>query len=818
MIRNYIKAALRNLLHHKLFSMINIAGLAIGIAGCLILITYVNFELSYDDYHENAGRIYRVRNDVYPKGQLPDQRATTYPALGPALKANFPEVKEFARVKHYSGVVIYTDASGSSTKYREDKIYFADPAFVTLFSFRPVNGNLQSALNQPYTILLSESAARKYFGNAEPLGKKLAFKAGTEGVDFTVSGVFKDLPKNTHFKTDFLASYASLRTFTKGESESSWTWGEFYTYLLLQSDESKARLEAKWPALLNKYKSASQRYDLVREEFSLQPIQSIHLHSALSREAEVNGDVKLVYFLSIIAAFILLSAWVNYINFSTAKAMDRAKEVGVRKANGATQRQLITQFLLESVFVNLFATLMALPLVVVAFLNSQALFGQQIADGFMLFRDQSLFLLVFIVIVLIGSLLSGLYPAFVLASFKPIAVLKGKAREAGPVAGISLRKALVIFQFATSTFLVSMTLVVFRQVNYMNSQDLGIDIHRTLVVRAPTVADSTYENRLNLFKAEATRYPFVGGVSATFDIPGAKMTPFGGGQISQIGGAVADANAFYITGIDYAFLSTFNVKLLAGRNFSEDFGSDGNGQVVILNEAAAQKLGFRTAAEAVNKYIRHPFNNGRVEVIGVVKNYHQQALKYDYDPIIFSLWPGRGYYSLKLNAGNAQQAVPAIQKAWDKAFPDNPFDYFFLEDFFNKQYETDRLFIRVFGLFALLAIIIASLGLFGLLSLSAQQRTKEIGIRKVIGASGTDIFVMIARSFMKLVLIANLIVLPLTYYAMYKWLENYAFRIAISGWLLVLPALGVLLLSFLTVSYRTLAASKANPVKSLRYE
>lgn len=802
MLKNYLTIALRNLLRHKMFSFINILGLAIGMAACLLIMQYVSFELSYDSFHQNGDRIYRIPVESYlANGQFEYTDAGAPPAMGPALKQDFPEVADYVRLHWvYDGAVI----SYQDVRFREEKIYYAEPSFLSIFSFPLIHGNAHTALNEPNTALLTQSTARKYFGNEDPVGKVIQFNGKQ---NLLITGILRDVPVNSHLQFGALISFATLAQAEK-ESMNSWDWYNFYTYLLLQPNTDPKAFAAKLPAFIEKYQGENMRKKNYGLRLFLQQLSDIQLNNTVSYEIEVRGNRHSVYFLSLIALFIVVIAWVNYVNLSTAKAAERAKEVSIRKVVGSTQPQLIGQFLLESVLINLIAATVAIFLAYITLPFFHKLVGKSIPFTFW---DNKQFLLYMVAMLLAGMLASAFYPAFVLSSFKPVQILKGRA--SGGNRGIWLRKSLVVVQFAASVALIIGTLVVYRQLQFMRGQDLGVNVDQTLVIRAPQVRDSTYATSKFTFKTELLRHPAVRSATFSNCIPGEEITDTAG-NVHRKGEKDKEGN-YSLVWIDYDFIPAYEMKMVAGRNFSEQFSTDK--QAVILNETAARTLGFSSPNEAVNETIL--VRDEEKKVVGVVKDYHQRSLRNSHEPIVFIGDLSRSvYFSLKVSPANVSTTIAAVKVDYDAKFAGNPFEYFFLDEYFNRQYQADQQFGQAFAFFAGLAIFVACLGLFGLASFTTIQRTKEIGVRKVLGASVPDILLLLSRDFLQLVLISFVIAVPLSWYTMHQWLQNYAFRTALQWWLFVLPGSLILLIALLTVSYQSIKTALINPVKSLRNE
>jgi putative ABC transport system permease protein len=608
-----------------------------------------------------------------------------------------------------------------------------------------------------------------------------------------------------------LLSFATFVNLTSTDAETKMDWDGFYTYLLLKPGSNHKVVETKVAQLIEKNIGATMKERNEKVEFKLQPVKDIHLYSKYMMEAEVNGNGQSVYFLLVIAIFIIVIAWINYINLSTARSQERAKEVGVRKVMGSHRSQLIRQFMLESLLINFFAIVLAFILLVISLPLFNSITGKSV--NFSLLTDLK-FWLALSIIFIAGTFLSGLYPAFVLSSFQPIAVLKGRLAKTSH--GAFLRQSLVIFQFAASVTLMVGTFSVYRQLNYMQDQALGVQIDQTLVLRGPNVTDSTYPDKLNAFKNEMLKVAGIGKFAASTEVPGSKVG-WNAGGIRLVGSDPGKSNQYRVIGIDYDFIDAYGLKILKGRNFSQQFTTDTG--AVLFNEAAVKLLGFNNPENALNKRIE--FWGDVFTIIGVVANHHQESLREDYDAHIFRLIPeSDNFYSVKMQAGsnNWNDIIKTTENKWSSFFPGNPFEYFFLDDHFEEQYKADKQFGRTFGLFAALAIIVACLGLFGLVSFVTTQRTKEIGIRKISGAGISSILLLLTKDFIKPILISFAIATPVTYYLLKKWLENYAFKISIDPWMFILPAMMILVIALVTISTQTIKAASANPVKSLRTE
>jgi len=806
MLQNYIKIAWRNLLRHKAFSAINLVGLAIGMAACLLILQYVAFELSFDNFHEKGDRIYRVRQDRYDAGKLSTEWVSGAYAVGNSFKDAFNEIEDYVKVVG-SGSVVAEVQGGEQVKI--EKVYFASKAFFTVFSYPLIAGDARTALTEPNTVVLSETIATKLFGSASPLGKTIQVN-GKQAVK--VTGVYADFPVNSHMKPDLLRSYA---TYIKdmgpdNNPETAWTWDGCLTYLLLRPGTDPQALSAKFPRVVDKLVGAELKKYNAAAIYTLQPLRDIHLYSHYIGETEPNGDGKTAYLLLGIAFFIVIIAWVNYVNIATARAINRAKEVGVRKAVGSQRSQLVKQFMVESFLLNGLAVVLAFILVLITIPAFNSLSGQHLTFSLL---ASARFWLALLGLFVVGTFLSGMYPAFVLSGFRPVVVLKG--RMVNTRQGILLRKGLVVFQFGASLFLLVGTMAVFRQIQFMREQKLGLNIDQTLVIRPPIVRnDSTYMSQMKSFKDELLRQSAIKSITASTSIPG-EPVGWNAGGIRLKGQDESKAKQYRVIGVDYDYMNAYGLKLVAGRNFAKSFGTDPS--AVIFNKMAIAQLGFQNPTEAIGKEIE--FWGKTYTVVGVVDNFHQQSLREAFEPLILRLIPDvQGFFSVKMAPAESAKTIATLQSAWNQFFPGNPFEYFFLDEHFADQYRADQRFGQVFGFFTGLAILVACLGLFGLASFTTVQRTKEIGIRKALGASVGEILQLLYQEFAVLVAISFVVAAPLAWFAITSWRTSYAFRADLNGWLFILPFVGVLTIALLTVSFQTIKAALMNPVKSLQSE
>lgn len=804
MIKSYLTSVWRYVVRNRAFTIINILGLVIGMTAFMLITQYVLHEMSYDTFWKNSANVYRVQLDRYDKGELSTRWASGCAGIGPDLKANFPEVKKYVRMTQSNAMLSYGDSY-----FREEAVYYTSQDFFLVFGYPLLSGVDSSALQGLNKIVLSRTLAKKYFGEENPLGKTIR-NNGKD--DYQVTGVFEDLPEHSHMKIDALLSFATYAKLVgmKDESElNQWQWDGFHTYVLLNDQANVKELEAKLPAYVEKREGEELKRFNASMTFHFMPITDIHLDSDFIGEFKANGSRDSTYFLLIVAGLILVIAWINYINLSTAKSIERAREVGVRKVMGGYRRQLIQQFLMESLLLNTLAVLMAIGIVAILTPWFSEITGREI--GYLLFK-QNMFWMWMVLLILCGSALSGLYPAFVLSAFKPVEVLKGRFKNSNQ--GVLFRKGMVVVQFMASIALIVGTYTVYTQLSFMRNQKLGVDINQTLVLRSPNVTDSTYRSKFEVFKNKLNQYPEVSAVCASTSIPGTSPD-WNAGGIRRLSQREDEQKQYRVIMMDHDFVGSYGLEVVAGRTFSGDVPNERNN--VMLNEAAARHMGFEKYDDAIDDQIN--FWGDTFRIVGVLKNYRQESLKKDFEPLIFryNSAPG-GFYSIKFNSADVKESMARFENDWKEFFPGNSFNYFFLDDHYNKQYQADQQFGKVFGLFSALAIFIACLGLFGLSSLTAIQRTKEIGVRKVLGASVGSILTLVSRDYLLLMGVAILLATPLSWWIMNNWLQEFASRISLTWWIFALPSLMVILVALLTVSIHTLKAAQTNPSRALRYE
>jgi putative ABC transport system permease protein len=817
MLKNFLQIAIRSFTKRKGYSILNLLGLTIGITCCLLIFEYVAYERSYDSYNKNANRIFRVQESDYQGGRLEVRWAPTSPAVGPTLKKDFPEIENFCRLIQWNVQLINP---ANNALFSEQKSYMADNSTLSVLQMPLVKGNPATALTAVNTIVLSEKTAHKYFGNEDPIGKTLYNEVAGERRPLEVTGIFKDLPSNSHLVIDMLISYPTVRHYIgadknpKDPTETVWTWSDYYTYIQLKPGADWHTLQAKLPDFTNRHYNSLPENKAQNDYYTLElyPLTDIHLYSHYGEEAEANGDGSSVSFIFLIAFFIAAIAWVNYINLATARSLERAREVGVRKVLGALRTDLIRQFLVESLLLNGLALILAL---IIAW-SFSPLFNQLAGRTI----DTPIFLPltyweIFAALFIGGAFLSGLYPAFVLSRYNPVSVLKGLFKNS--TGGQFLRKGLIIGQFAASILLIAGTIIVYNQVHYMRNQTLGVNIDQTLVVPGTgSFGDSVFNTVYPAFKEDILGLKDVSAITGTSDIPGTEITWSTNWQ--RLNGNPKKNYTLRHLSVDFDYFKYYGLKLIAGRAFSKDFPTDN--KAVILNESAIHEFGYARPEDAIGETLHGNQDQiGTVHVIGVAADFHQEGLQRAIAPLAILMNLGTSnFYSVRIDPASAPQTIAAIKTVWQRHFPADPFRYFFLDDYFNKQYAENERFGAVFGLFAGLAIFIACLGLLGLSAYNVIQRTKEIGIRKVLGASTNHLLFILSRDFLLLVGFAFLIAVPITWWAMDKWLQEFAYRIHIGWWIFAIAGALAFSIALLTVGLQALKATLANPVKSLRTE
>jgi len=804
MFKNYLKIAARNFLKYKAYSFINITGLAIGIACCILILLYVQEEISYDRFHQNAERIYRVIVDESNEGKV-RHLANTYAPMAPALQAAFTEITHVVRLFPNSVTV----ARSQEKRFQETRFFFADSTVFEVFSFPFLHGDSRTALMTPNSLVITAATAQKYFGAENPVGQILTVE---NQYDFKITGVLQEVSHNSHFDFDFLANINSLNTLMgTWLLQRGWYWPPLYTYILLPPNAPISLMESRLPEFVRK----NFPHDLAPlQALRLQPLTDIHLHSDLENEIAPTGNIAYVYTFSAIAAFILLIACINFMNLATARSASRAKEVGLRKVIGAQRSQLVKQFLGESLFYAALALLLAIALVEFFLPLFNELTGKQITSRYL--NNWSVIFGLLTIAALVG-ILAGSYPAFFLARFRPVQALQRKnIAGLGGRTPLRLRAILVVMQFIISIALIAVTVVVNQQLHFIQNQRLGFDKKHLIVI---PIRDETVQQNFDAVKNSFLSQTGISQVTAISNFPWERgYYDFFIHAEGMRPEAKFNMPTFLV---DQDFIRTFGMEIVAGREFSTDYATDAQ-EAFIFNEAAVKKLGLDSAVDKKIKMESVAAGKPREgKVIGVVKDFHLRSLHYAIEPLILLISPAahfRDNMVIRIDSKNRSQILATLEQKWREIAPQRPFEYFFLDDAFDRLYRKEQRLAQIFKYFAAIAIFVGCLGLFGLASFVAQQKTKEIGIRKVLGASVAGIVGLMSKDLIKLVLIANLIAWPIAYFAMNRWLQEFAYRINIGMEIFFFSGLLALVIALLTVGFQSLKVALTNPVEALRYE
>jgi putative ABC transport system permease protein len=805
MLGHYLKIAVRHLLKHRGLSLINVLGLTLGIACCLLILLLVRHELSYDRFHRDADRVYRVTEVWEVPGRDPDYWAISPPRLGPTMKSELPGVVEVTRLFPYFEGSIPGDVAVSYGIDRQfyDRFYWVDSSFFRIFTLPMIEGDADTALVEPNTVVVSASAARRYFGEESALGRVLRIDSGYSDEDYRVTGVVQDMPANAHFHFDVLASSSTLEHVEDQRvSLESWYLADAYTYVKLAEGVDPAEIEARFPALLEEHLPPIRVASPPRIGFHLQPITDVHLRSKLDYEMEVNGDVSYVYIFSAIAALTLLIACVNFMNLATARFAGRAREVGVRKVVGAHRSQLIAQFLGESILLCAVAMVLSVLLVRLALPVFNAFSGNEIA-----FRlDAPAVLGLFGLTVAVG-LIAGSYPAFFLSAFRPAQVLKSSL--AGRVGSGAFRKVLIVFQFAVSVALLIGTGIIYDQLQFLRSRTLGFDVENMVVL---PLRDVRLRDRYLDMKEEMGSVPKVVGTTFSSLIVGRELP-----QMGMWVDGVQGLEDFGTLIVDHEFTEAFGIPLVAGRSIGRGEDKD-EGATFLVNEATVRYWGLSSPEEALGRKVAWAgWKKG--EIVGVVRDFHHRPLQFDVEPMIMHIRPIAFHYMyVRIEPEGRAEALRDLETAWRRMLPSKPFEYFFLDDEFEDYYRAEERLAGLVGFFALVAVFVACLGLLGLASFTSERRTREIGIRKVLGSSVGEVVMLLSRELTSLVVLANLIAWPVAYLLMTHWLQSFAYRTDIHLLNFVLGGLVALVIAWLTVSYQALKAALVDPAEALRYE
>jgi len=803
MLKNYFKVTLRNIKRHKGYSILNISGLAIGFACFIFIFLFVRYELSFDRQHTKADRIYNAIfkfTGDYTMGT--PKQAHSHPLLAPTLWNEFPEIETATRFSKYNNVMIRV----KEQKFLFDKWVWADEHIFDVFDLPFIYGDPDTALEKPFSVVIDEETGDKLFGHVNPVGKTLHVIRGQE-MDFQVTGVMENLPPNSHFRPNLLGQFDTQTSLGMSRSLNSWNAHWFHSYLLLKKGSSAQELEKKIQSFIEQkiHPLASSP----NWTYLLLPMTDIHLKSTdILKKLEEGGDIKSIYICILLALFILFIAGINFINLSTARSFTRSREVSIRKVVGAYRSQLVKQFLGESLMFTAISLIAAVGFVLLTLRGLAHIMDREITSHAMIHPEFILGLLAAFILV---GFLSGFYPALYLSGFKPLILLKGALPQASK--GLNLRNSLVVFQFAISLFLIICTLIISGQIHLIRTKKLGFDRDHVVVIN---LNDDKIRQTRDIFKNELLQYPGIKGVTFTQTLP---TNINWDSDFDYEGRDNNEFATFYYASVDYDYVDVFDMDITTGRKFSREMTTDAvGGGAFILNETAIEHLGWE---DPIGKRIGFPEGENMGTVVGVVKDFNCHSLHFPAEPavLILNTGPWNIYFlSIKIRAENITQTLGAIEKVWKKHSDGYPFEYYFLDEAYDNLYKSEIRLNIFFRLFTLIAIFISSLGLFGLASFTAERRTKEIGIRKVLGASVPSIVIFVSRGFTKWVLLANIIAWPVAYYFMNRWLQNFAYRIELSVWIFVLSGLAAFFIALLTVSYQSIKAATANPVDSLRYE
>ncbi len=799
MKRYYFKIAIRNILRNRLYSLINIIGLGVGISAFLLILIFVKYERSYDTFHNESDRIYRLRYERSSAEGESVKFASCCPPAAIRIRELYPEVETIARLFRYRATVIFGDR-----KFYEERMYFAESQIFEIFNFEMITGDPNTGISDANCAFISESYAKKYFGEDDPMGKTITVD---KEMSFVITGIFRDMPHNSHIDVDIMLSWPNLLTHYGPDIELSWGDTGFFTYFILSSSVSPQEFEEKLKSLVESDFGEVLRYYKLTLDLKVQPLTDIHLNSSYMQEIKVNGNNDTVVFLSVIAVFILIIAWVNYINITTARSLTRATEVGLSKVAGAARRELTGQFFIETVMINAAAFILALILMVSLLPLFCNLTG--IPGDYAIWREGWIWLAVLLLFVS-SVILSGTYPVLVLTSFSTSEVLRGKYIHSR--SGIIIRKVLVVFQLTMAICLITCTLLVFRQVRFLKETDKGITISDVLAVRAPRVRDASFGSRLLTFKEELLKNQIISRFSVGTEVPGRQILWDAGG-IFRVGSD--QSKNYQIVGIDYDYLDLLEAKIIAGRNFDRSFSDSSS---LILNVKATKWMGFASPEEAVSQKVNYWDNI--YTIAGVVADYRQQSPKEAFEPHIFRFMPHgrdvRGFFLMKIVPSSEEKVLKVVEAKFSEFFPDNPFDYFFLDDYYEQQYRNEKLLGSVFGAFALLSVIVTCLGVFGLTSFLMLQKTREITMRRVVGSNISGIVLLFSKDFVRITILSFIIALPVCYYWLTGWLKTFEAKMDVSVWSFILPFLVTLAFTLITIAVIVVKTTSVNPADNLR--
>ncbi len=797
---NHFKTAARFLAKNRSLSTLNVLGLAVGIAAFLLINTFVFNELNYDLFHSKKDRIFRISQKFFRNGTLDYHGAATFPRVGPALKAEFPEVQDQCRIfkKYAPGTVRFEDKA-----FREENLYYADPSFFEIFDYTLLSGNRAQALTEPNTALIDERTARKYFGDANPLGRRIEVGSADGLESFEIVGVLKTIT-NSHLKFAFIFPFQNYVAIYP-EAENIWGWNDFYTYLLMDQNTDLRTFEEQLPSFADRH--GGERRGSSYVGFGLQPLEDLYLHSDLTYEPHVNGNFELIKLLAIISVLILLVAWVNYVNLYTARSIQRSKEIGIRKVMGSSRRQLIWQFLAEALLVNGLSVVLGLGLFLLAIPWFNEI-SDLVVDASILLQWKTILVILFLW--LMGGLVSGYYPASTLSNFQTIPALKGLVKTTGK--GVIIRRVLIIAQFTVSAALISCTLIIQKQIDFLESQGIQIDTDNLMVVRSPDAIPDQEKHFQDLatFKKQLLAHHQIDLVAVASEVPG-KPVSWWGGTIRQ-GASLKDRTTVYRIGTDEHYTGLYGDIIAAGRALRST-----DHRKVLINEEACKKLGFESAEAAINDHIITSYDT--LMVVGVVKNYHQETLKSSFKPTLF-IFPEASelkFVNIRFRDMD-KELLSYIKNEYQTIFAGAAFDHFFISDWVKDQMESDQSFFRTFGLFSGIAIFIALMGLVGLSSYFVLQRTKEVCIRKILGSGEGKLFTQLSSELVKHILLANIISVPLILAFSHYWLGQFAYQISIPWFVFPFTVLVTLMLGVLTITKSILGVIRLNPLEKLRFE
>ncbi len=800
-----IKTAIRNLWKSRVFAAVSIAGLSLGISVSLLIFNYVWSEFSFDRMHKKGNRIFRVESRFYEGNLLTEDWATSSFGYGTAIKNEIPGVESYVRIGLNLGE---QTVSYNNKRYRETGIGYTDPSFFDIFDFKLKRGLPTEQFSRPNTCVITEEAAARYFSDEDPIGKTLTFATGSHFTECEVTGIIENFPTSSHISYNFLISYKTLPDWM----EEFWYIHEVYTYLLLTPGTDPAVVEAAFPSLAEKYKTM----DALRSKswgIHLVPLRDIHLNPRKQNEREMKGDKNSLVILFIIAILILVTAWINYINLTTARSVERAKEISIRKVAGAYRHQLVRQFLSEAFLINLISAITAILLIELLMPAFNMLVGADAA--FVLFREP-LFIVAAIVVLVLATILSGFYPAFIMTRIRPSSMLKGNYYNSAPAG--TTRRILVVLQFAVSLMLICGTFIIYRQVRFMERHDKGIDISRIIVLNYP-VAREDLGHKIELFAENLRNREGIESVTLSGAVPGMEVAFFASNRIQ--GEGEEQHRLYEMLTVDEYYLRTFDFKIVAGRSFQRDFGSERD--KIVINEAVLPYIGISKPDDAIGRKILLEGESEPVSIIGVVQNWHQRGLSNPYTPIMILMngrlgWVPPHFISVKLSGKNNDRMITLIREQWEQYFPEASFDLFFLDSFFDDQYKSDRRFGTVVASFTLFALFISLLGLWAMTAYMMSKRVKEMGIRKIMGAGTGGIILLYTREVLYHIIVAFVIATPVSCLIMRNWLLNYPFHTNIPVWVYGVSVILMVAIAFVTTGWQTWRVVKKDPVESLRYE